>query len=254
MTTLAADTPRAYELGDRNNIGVIASDIIFEGSVVGDNGSGFARPLVAGDVFLGFSKQKADNSAGSAGDIKVEVQTVGRAQLAVASALITDVGLPVYAQDDNAFSMIGTGGTFIGYIIRYVSAGVVIVAFDAENSVDPWGVGIKETLSASTLTLNAEDVSKVIFVTITSVITLPVTATAGYNITLVNVSADGVGQISADPDTNDRIMGPNIAGNENKDLINTLSTAKRGDYITLSSGNVTGWTVTAIKGTWATEG
>ena len=254
MTTLAADTPRTYEVGERNNIGVIASDVIFEGSAVGDNGAGYARPLVAGDVFLGFSKQKVDNSSGSAGDLKVEVQTEGRVQLAVAGAVITDVGLPVYAQDDNAFSFLGTGGTFIGYMVRFVSAGVAIVAYNVEDSVDPFGDTVKETLAGATLTIDVEDIGKVIFCQVTTVVTLPVTATAGLHITLVNASADGVGQISADPAAADKIMGANIAGANDKDLINTLATAKRGDYITLSSGHADGWQVTAIKGTWATEG
>ena len=253
MTTLAKDTPRTYELGERNNIGVIASDIIYAGSAVGDNGSGYARPLVAGDVFLGFATLCADNSNGSAGDINVLMQTEGRIELAVSGALITDVGLPVYAQDDNTFSFIGTGGTFIGYITRFVSAGVAIVAFNTEDSVDPWGLGIKETLAGATLTIDAEDVSKVIFCTVTTVVTLPVTATAGLNITFVNASADGVGEISLDPAAADLIQGPNFAGTVNKDLINTLASAKRGDYVTVSSGHADGWTVTSIKGTWATE-
>jgi len=253
MTTLAKDTPRTYEIGERNNIGVIASDVIYEGSAVGDNGSGYARPLVAGDPFLGFAKVKTDNSAGAAGDLNVELHTEGRVSLAVSGAVITDVGQPVYANDDNAFSFIGTGGTFIGYITRFVSAGVAIVAFNTENSVDPFGLGVKETLAGATLTIDAQDVSKTIFCEVTTVITLPVTATAGQNITFVNASADGVGEISLDPAAADKIMGPNLAGVDNKDLINTLATAKRGDYVTVSSGHADGWQVTAINGVWAAE-
>ena len=103
MTTLSEDTARTYELGERNNIGVIASDVLYEGSAIGDNGSGYARPLVGGDPFLGFAKVNADNSSGSAGDINVELHTEGRIKLAVTGALITDVGLPVYASDDDTF-------------------------------------------------------------------------------------------------------------------------------------------------------
>ena len=35
MTTLAANAPRAFEIGSRNAIPVIASDIIYEGAAVG---------------------------------------------------------------------------------------------------------------------------------------------------------------------------------------------------------------------------
>ena len=39
MTTLAANTPRPKELGNVNEIPVIASDIIYEGAAVGDRKS-----------------------------------------------------------------------------------------------------------------------------------------------------------------------------------------------------------------------
>jgi len=60
MTTLSADKPRDYQLGDREEYPVIAADIIYEGAAVGENGSGYARPLQAGDPFgqnagLGFA-------------------------------------------------------------------------------------------------------------------------------------------------------------------------------------------------------
>src|SRR5687768_863678 len=65
MTTLAANKQRAYELGPRNMLPVIAADIIYEGAAVGAvAGTGHARPLVAGDSFSGFAVAKADNSAG----------------------------------------------------------------------------------------------------------------------------------------------------------------------------------------------
>jgi len=58
MATLAVDTPRDYETGVEavyNHVPVIADDIIYAGAAVGDNASGYARPLQAGDPFLGFA-------------------------------------------------------------------------------------------------------------------------------------------------------------------------------------------------------
>ena len=130
MATLAADAPRAYQLGERDDYPVIASDIIYEGAAVGDNASGYARPLVAADPFRGFAIETADNSAGSAGDINVRVIRKGQIKLAVASVAITDVGRPVFASDDATFSLVGVG-TFIGYVARWISSGVCIVTFDA---------------------------------------------------------------------------------------------------------------------------
>jgi hypothetical protein len=71
MTTLAANKSRAFEGGDRNEIPVIATDIIYEGAAVGVvPASGHARPLAAGDRFAGFAEEQADNSAGGAAAIR----------------------------------------------------------------------------------------------------------------------------------------------------------------------------------------
>jgi hypothetical protein len=114
MTTLAVDTPRAWVLGDYESYPVIANDIIYEGAAVGDNGSGYARPLVAGDPFLGFAEINVDNTGGSAGDKRVRVKREGALQVAVTSVAITDVGKPVYASDDATFLLTQSTNSLIG--------------------------------------------------------------------------------------------------------------------------------------------
>ena len=131
MATLATDTARDYELGNVNELPVIASDVIYEGSAVGDNGSGYARPLVAGDPFRGFAESKADNALGSAGDVTIRVLARGKVRLAIGSLAITDVGKPVYASDDNTFVLTQSTNSHIGRVHRYVAAGVGIVSFEA---------------------------------------------------------------------------------------------------------------------------
>lgn len=137
MATLATDTPRAYELGTIEEYPVIAADIIYEGAAVGENGSGYARPLVAADPFLGFAESKADNSAGAAGAVNVRVRQKGKVQLAVAGATaITANDRPkVYASDDNTFTLTATSNTYIGTVSRWISSGVAIVEFDAGPAV-----------------------------------------------------------------------------------------------------------------------
>lgn len=130
MATLAKDTPRAYELGDQNDLPVIQADIIYEGAAVGLS-NGYARPLNAGDAFQGFCIQNVDNSLGANGDVYVRVKTRGEIQLAVANAAITDVGKAVYASDDDTFVLTATSNSYVGKIKRFVSTGVVVVAFDA---------------------------------------------------------------------------------------------------------------------------
>lgn len=132
MTTLAADTPRDYQLGDYEEYPVIASDIIYEGAAVGENASGYSRPLVAADPFQGFASEKADNASGSAGDVRVRVRTRGNVKLAISAIAITANDRPaVYASDDNTFTLSSTGNSLIGYVRRWVSTGVAIVEFDA---------------------------------------------------------------------------------------------------------------------------
>lgn len=145
MTTQSTNEPRSFEIGDNNDLPVIATDIIYEGSAVGDNGSGYARPLVAGDPFRGFCTIPADNSLGSAGDKRVHVQQSGRVQLAIGSLAITDVGKPVYASDDNTFTLTKSTNSYIGRVIRYVSAGVGVVAFDASKGGLPTPIALTDS-------------------------------------------------------------------------------------------------------------
>jgi len=133
MATLSANSKRNFEVESfLNTLPVVASDIIYQGSAVGSN-AGYARPLTTGDKFMGFAAEKVDNACGAAGDKNIAVRYRGLVQLAVASAVITSKGDPVYASDDDTFVLTSNSGanTYIGVVHRFISAGVVIVAFDA---------------------------------------------------------------------------------------------------------------------------
>lgn len=136
MATLANNQPRTFEGEGFNELPVIAADIIYEGAAVGDNGSGYARPLVAGDPFRGFAVDPVDNSAGSAGERRVKLRPKGLVQLNVPSVGLGNINDPVYASDDNTFTLTATSNSLIGYVYRYVSTGVCIVAFDVTKG-DP---------------------------------------------------------------------------------------------------------------------
>ncbi len=253
MTTLAVDKWRDLTLGNINEIPVIATDIIYEGAAVGVViASGHARPLTSVDKFAGFAESKCDNSAGAAAALNVRVINKGVAKLSISGAVITDVGLPVYATDDDTFVFLPTGGVFVGFTRRFVSSGVMEVEFDAINFKDPWEGFVKETLAAGTKTLDIEDTGKLICCTLTTVITLPATATA-LECAVLNCGPYGTVQISLDPAAADKFQGPDIGGTDNKDLINTLATAQRGDFVHFKNGEANGATVIRMKGTWATE-
>ena len=132
MTTLAANTVRTFGVGDFLAYPVIAADIIFEGAAVGENASGYARPLAAGDPFLGFAVEKVDNSSGAAGALNVRVKSKGYVKLPLTSIAITSNDrVAVYASDDNAFTLTKGSNSLIGYVAQWVATGYAIVEFDA---------------------------------------------------------------------------------------------------------------------------
>lgn len=132
MTTLAANKSRAYEIGDYDDLPMIAADIIYEGAAVGDNGAGLARPLVAADPFLGFADRQADNAAGAASAVRVRVKKRGSIELTVVGAASADdVGATVYASDDDTFTLTSTSNTAIGKVARWVSSTTCVVYFEA---------------------------------------------------------------------------------------------------------------------------
>ena len=135
MTTLAVNKTRAYYFSDgptEEEYPVVATDIIYQGAAVGENGAGFSRPLVAGDPFQGFASAKADNALGAAGDIRVTVKQKGFVELPIAAIAVTANDRPaVYASDDDTFTLTPTNNSLIGYVSRWVSTGIAVVEFDA---------------------------------------------------------------------------------------------------------------------------
>jgi len=251
-TTLAANKGRAYELGNRNHLPVIASDIIYEGAAVGlVDASGHARPLTSADRFVGFAVAKADNSLGAAAAIYVEVQKDGEIELSVSGAVITDVGQPVYATDDDTFAFLPTGAVFIGFVKRFISSGVVVVDFNAGVYQDPYGDTVCETV-ADNLTTDIEDTGKTLFVTVDAktITLLTYAAATAHRIKVVNMGAFGTVAVSIDPAAGDKIAGPNDTGADGGLLVNTKATARRGDYVVLTSGGDDGYIVEEIRGIW----
>lgn len=134
MATLDVDSPLTMVTGDFNSIGIIADDIVFEGAMVGDNASGYGRPLVAGDVFLGHSLLKVKNTGGLAGAKEIRLRTGRyRGKVTLAGVLITDVGKEVYASDDATLTLSGSGNTRVGVVIRYDSTNKAVVEFQTNE-------------------------------------------------------------------------------------------------------------------------
>lgn len=253
MTTLAADKVRDLKPGDLNDIPVIAADIIYGGAAVGVvKATGHARPLVAGDIFAGFAQRQTDNSLGAAAAANVRVVREGIATVPITGAVITDVGQHVWAADDDTFGFTGVAGTYVGRVVRFVSAGIVDVQFDAGVMRDPFE-GYLHELKSANYTIDAEDGGKVIWVdTDAVVLTLP--AVGGINgFIIANAAAYGVSGVAISPNASDMIEGADITAADNKDLINTKATAQRGDFAEIFDGDANGWSAVRRKGVWARE-
>jgi len=255
-TTLAVNKSRTYGLtGGRNDLPVIASDIIYEGAAVGlVYATGHCRPLTSSDRFAGFAEFQADNSAGAAAAINVRLVEDGEIVLSVSGVTITDIGQPVYATDDDTFVMSPVSGVFVGFVKRFVSTNNCVVDFDATCYRDPYGnFTVRAALSADT-TLDATYSGSLIWVTADAkIITLPAIATGLDGCMIVNGGSYGTIAVNVSPNASDMILGPGITGADNKDLINTKATARRGDFVIIGGNDADGYSVQALRGTWARE-
>lgn len=252
MTTLAADAPVAEVKGALSAIPSIAADITYEGAMVGDNGAGYGRPLVAGDKFRGHAIEQVDNSDGAAGDLNIELRS-GRYRLEVALVgTITDVGQPVYASDDAVLTFVAVGNSYVGVVSRYVSATKLEVEF-RPGEVDEFEYGAARETHSANYTVDIQDSGKILYMdTDAKVYTLPATA-AGIDVTFVNAGSYGTVIQTISPNAADKIQGNDITSADNKDIINTKATAQRGDFIRLVADGTDGWLIVAQRGIWARE-
>jgi hypothetical protein len=134
MTQLSAALARTYEVGDHADYGVRDSVAIYQGSAVGlvpsSTGAGYARQLVAGDIFVGFAENNVAATSGDGG-AAVRVRQRGKVVLTISSIAVTDIGKPVYASDGNAFTLTPSTNTHIGRVVRVNGTDSAVVQFDA---------------------------------------------------------------------------------------------------------------------------
>jgi len=121
------------------------------------------------------------------------------------------------------------------------------------------GVSV-ETISDDK-TLTEEDSNKIFLVgTDAKTITLPATE-EGLKYTFVNAGADGGVALTLSPQADDAIYGSiaNSAadsvsgGADGMDIVNTKTTANKGDRITLVADGAGGWYIVEGVGIWASE-
>ena len=262
MATLTTDTPMKTSQGFLNAIGIIASDTVYEGAMVGFNKVGYGRPLTAGDIFMGHCITKVANESGDAGDLDITVRA-GRYRMQVTlTCLVSDVGQPVYASDDSALTMVGASSTtiytYVGEVTRYLTATTAEVEF-RPFEFDEFGLAGTETrisLAVDTTTTQLH-CGQIIYVTAKDkAITLDGTV-SGSVMTVVNaVGGAYLGAnngIVVDFNGIDWNLGgcSDAAGTAGAALTNTSATARRGDYVKFIGDGADGWNLVAKRGIWA---
>lgn len=103
---------------------------IYKGAFVGLNAStGYARPLTAGDDFLGVAYKQADNTiAGhTAAGINVRLHQEIDVIHTLSGVSATDLGSVVYASDDGTLTLTAGGNSRIGRIVAIEGTDLVRV-------------------------------------------------------------------------------------------------------------------------------
>ena len=120
-----------------------------------------------------------------------------------------------------------------------------------KNEAGKTGFNIEQKDSNYTVVINNGDSGKTLLSNTTVVeFTLPAIA-IGNVYTFVNTAGDAGNNLTISPNSSDGIL---YLGSltDNKDVINTASTSKVGDYVTIASLNSTVfWTVVDVQGVWA---
>jgi hypothetical protein len=146
---------RDFYDGDLQLYPLAAAVKIYKGAAVGENAAGYARPLVAGDKFLGFSQEEVDNTDGAAGALKALVRRRGAISLPVTSLVITDNdGVAIYASDDGTFVKTAAGNSYIGQCRFFEESGIGIVEYDASRPA-PTGIIADAVLTVGEVSNNA---------------------------------------------------------------------------------------------------
>ena len=171
MTALskARDTVRcsAHAFPERFTLPVAAATIIYQGSIVCKNSSGYAVPASTSTslVAVGRAEKTIDNSAGSAGDLNVDVST-GVYKFANSSAgdaiTIAERFKVVYLVDDQTVAKTSNSGarSIAGQVMAVDSSGVEVRFFPVDNLLStlattaPGMQAVNATISSGTVTIN----------------------------------------------------------------------------------------------------
>lgn len=203
-----------YPTYDGVDIGVDANANIYKGALVGRNRStGYARPLVAGDEFLGVAYRQANNTlpGNTAGGINVRLHQAIDVVAPVSAVATGDIGREVFASADDTLTLTPSGNSRVGRVVAIESSGVARVRCQPLPSLS----GAYENLSVVVLadasaTLTLDQINRVLLIgnTAARTLTLPAAATvrAGAWIRVVKTSSAAFA-VTIDPNASETVDG-----------------------------------------------
>ncbi len=129
MTALTANRNTIDHLVEPalHEFSVLAATHIYKGSFVGMLPTGYVRPFISGDLFVGIAYEEADNSDSSTdGDTtmtpgyqgRIKCWTSGQFAVPLTSAADTMIGKPVFATDSGACALYGHPDALIGFVVK----------------------------------------------------------------------------------------------------------------------------------------
>lgn len=127
---------------------VVASVHVYKGAFVGLTSGGYARPLTAGDAFVGMAYEEKDNSSGANGDLSVRVYTLGDFGHTLTGAAVTDIGRPVFSSADDTLTFTGAGNTYVGIVQDRIASNEIILRIDSGRQLVKSITHIVENLAA----------------------------------------------------------------------------------------------------------
>jgi predicted RecA/RadA family phage recombinase len=186
---------------------------------------------------------------------KGAVYTSGIFDVKVATGVTFDIGAPVIwdASADTAIASRANYDDFLlgNCVVAKTTELVVRVDLNVFDPILLDRVIENVSISGGSKTLDIEDANKVINITAghaSNVVTLPAVA-AAMNF-IIRVGASGQ-RVAIDPNSNDKIMGPDVAGADNTDWICAAATSVIGDFIELRYANADGYQIVRQRGIWA---
>lgn len=130
----------------------VAAVHIYEGTLVFLTAAGYATDVTATGVngFVGIAKEEVDNSAGSVGDLNIEVWAEGDFELTGTGFAQAEVGSVVYAEDNYTTGVaISSASVPMGRVVKHVSTTKAIV------EINPTGTGALPVAALTTITHTA---------------------------------------------------------------------------------------------------